>query len=175
MTTRNETPPTGQAVINAEIVASIAEMSWRLDKLEGPAETPVKKDWPQVDDKYWFISFEGMTCNTVWEDNIVDNARRARGNISRTKDEAQKADQVLLCRVAYQKAADAAWVDHGVALDWSDRNQNRSQVYWDHSDNQWEMETSIEYQTPFAINFPTKESALSITKAIDAEFPGVLK
>ena len=45
-------------------------------------------EWPQKEDKYWYVTSNGDSEDTVWVDVNIDKGRKEMGNVFRTKHEA---------------------------------------------------------------------------------------
>jgi len=84
-----------------------------------------KRDaWPREDNKYWYIDTEGEADWSMWQDDELDIARQAYGNIYRTEAEALA---VVEKRKA-QARIDAYIRENGLEFvpDWS----NHSRLKW---------------------------------------------
>lgn len=64
-------------------------LAFNEEKVELKEVEPEKKEWPQMDDKYWFIKPEGSIETYIWTNALFDIHCLSTGNCFRTKEEAE--------------------------------------------------------------------------------------
>lgn len=81
-----------------------------------------KKEWPQVGDEYESINHLGSISTSDWEDNSIDNERKAFGNVFRPGTAAKELSYLQFERDvrAYAQELNDGWV-----ADWSDETQTK--------------------------------------------------
>lgn len=178
MTIRNELPKEKRLYADDIWKAHYEELSARLDALEAnqaPAKPVVDKPWPQDGDEYYLLNSGGGAGANEWDGLSVEMKCLARGNVFRTKEEAEKADQLCLAMNELKVMSEKDWSLECNPLSWDDTSQNKWEAYWDHQGGWWGVEKLVYFQSPFSIYFPTQDSARAAYKAIDAKYEGVLR
>lgn len=82
---------------------------------------------PKMHQEYWLITDGGVLSKTVWLDGILDNVRYTNGNCYRTKEDCEQAERVQIARTTIKRSSD-------FVPDWSDANQEKWYVAYDHSE-----------------------------------------
>ncbi|MDF1685327.1 MAG: hypothetical protein P1U50_00945 [Parvibaculaceae bacterium] len=168
---------------NIELTRLVGELSARLEAVENnqgkevkPESEAVDKPWPQVEDEYFCAYPDGEITVYTWLNNDFNKDIQERGNLYRTREEAEKADQLCLAMNEFRAAAKKAWDEQKDAIDWTRSGQEKYTPVWCYIFEKWcspaEAKTS---KPPFAVYFPTRDSAIEAAKAVDAKYPGVLR
>ena len=112
---------------------------------------------PKKDDEYFWMNSYGETQPDVWDGDSIDIMRLALGMIYRTEEECEKARERKLAEVRLRRTSN-------FEPDWSNNDQNKWTVYYNHNDKELLVEATAFLQYPSAIYFDTYDS---IKKSIE--------
>lgn len=168
--------------ILGQIIEEVEDLKTRLEAVENnqgkevkPESEATDKPWPQAGDEYFHVCTDGKIVIGTWINSVFNNTTKARGNIYRTREEAEKADQLCLAMNEFRAAAQKAW-DEQDAIDWTRSGQKKYTPVWCYIFEKWcspaEAKTS---KPPFAVYFPTRESAIKAAELVDTKYKGVLR
>lgn len=150
-----------------QILSSIKYIEARLKTLEGkqaPAKPVVDKPWPQDGDEYYLLNSGGGAGANEWDGLNIEMEWLARGNVFRTKEEAEKADQLCLAMNELKVAAE------------KDSGPGHKNFLASYSDVLGEWKVSFHNAIiPGAVYFQTESLALAAHEAVDAKYEGVLR
>jgi len=104
---------------------------------------------------YYCINAFGDVIRMFWNNDAFDNGCLEIGNCYRTKQKALDFIRHAKIRVKLQKIADDAWGD--VAIDWSDEDQGKWSLAYNHSCNKVTADNSCNWQAADTIYFPELE------------------
>lgn len=135
----------------------------------------VDKSWPQNGDDYYWIDDFGAIQLLVWRDDGVNKAHMERGNVFRTREEAEKADRLRLAMNEVKVMSEKAWSLEDGPINWADDSQKKWTAYWSGVTGEWAAEYYTFFRAPFVISFPTQESAMDAYRNVDAKHPGVIR
>ena len=112
---------------------------------------------PKKDDEYFWMNSYGETQPDVWDGDSIDSMRLALGMVYRTEEECEKARERKLAEVRLRRTSN-------FEPDWSNNDQNKWTVYYNHNDKELLVEATAFLQYPSAIYFDTYDS---IKKSIE--------
>nr|DAY06814.1 MAG TPA: hypothetical protein [Caudoviricetes sp.] len=105
---------------------------------------------PKIGQRYFYID-DGYVFSDVWIDSRVDNRRYMAGAIYYAETDAKKA-------LKRQIAITTLMRDSNFEPDWSNNDQNKWTVYYNHNDKELLVEATAFLQYPSAIYFDTYDS-----------------
>lgn len=105
---------------------------------------------PKIGQRYFYID-DGYVFSDVWIDSHVDNRRYMAGAIYCAEADAKKA-------LERQIAITTLMRDSNFEPDWSNNDQNKWTVYYNHNDKELLVEATAFLQYPSAIYFDTYDS-----------------
>ena len=105
---------------------------------------------PKIGQRYFYID-DGYVFSDVWIDFRVDNRRYMAGAIYYAETDAKKA-------LKRQIAITTLMRDSNFEPDWSNNDQNKWTVYYNHNDKELLVEATAFLQYPSAIYFDTYDS-----------------
>lgn len=105
---------------------------------------------PKIGQRYFYID-DGYVFSDVWIDSRVDNRRYMAGAIYCAEADAKKA-------LERQIAITTLMRDSNFEPDWSNNDQNKWTVYYNHNDKELLVEATAFLQYPSAIYFDTYDS-----------------
>lgn len=105
---------------------------------------------PKIGQRYFYID-DGYVFSDVWIDSRVDNRRYMAGAIYCAEADAEKA-------LERQIAITTLMCDSNFEPDWSNNDQNKWTVYYNHNDKELLVESTAFLQYPSAIYFDTYDS-----------------
>lgn len=105
---------------------------------------------PKIGQRYFYID-DGYVFSDVWIDSRVDNRRYMAGAIYCAEADAKKA-------LERQIAITMLMRDSNFEPDWSNNDQNKWTVYYNHNDKELLVEATAFLQYPSAIYFDTYDS-----------------
>ena len=105
---------------------------------------------PKIGQRYFYID-DGYVFSDVWIDSRVGNRRYMAGAIYCTEADAKKA-------LERQIAITTLMRDSNFEPDWSNNDQNKWTVYYNHNDKELLVEATAFLQYPSAIYFDTYDS-----------------
>lgn len=105
---------------------------------------------PKIGQRYFYID-DGYVFSDVWIDSRVDNRRYMAGAIYCAEADAKKA-------LKRQIAITTLMRDSNFEPDWSNNDQNKWTVYYNHNDKELLVEATAFLQYPSAIYFDTYDS-----------------
>lgn len=105
---------------------------------------------PKIVQRYFYID-DGYVFSDVWIDSRVDNRRYMAGAIYYAETDAKKA-------LKRQIAITTLMRDSNFEPDWSNNDQNKWTVYYNHNDKELLVEATAFLQYPSAIYFDTYDS-----------------
>lgn len=106
---------------------------------------------PKMGENYCYVTDDGHTAVTIWNNDDIDRFRLSQGNCFKTEEEAE-ARREYLKAVATIKA-DAEWWKP----DWEDWKQVKWFGVYDHEDRELLRWWNVTIQNPNIIYFPSKE------------------
>lgn len=132
------------------------------------SKTETGKRWrPKYNDDYFLVDGIGQVINNTWEDDEIDKWRYSQRNVFRTRKEAEQHLAVLKARAAILDHADE--VNEGWVPDWSDDEDIKYCVYYDHSIRCLSTYDNVWSQEPVIVNYKSREAAQdAINKVGDA-------
>lgn len=83
---------------------------------------------PEEGDSYVLLLTDGVWSNNQWANGINENERFDRGNVFRTREEAQSEDRKRLAQMKIKR-----WIaekNEGWEPDWNNRDSEKYFVYW---------------------------------------------
>ena len=175
MTIRNELPKEKRLYADDIWKAHYEELSARLDALEAnqaPAKPVVDKPWPQDGDEYYLLNSGGGAGANEWDGLSVEMECLARGNVFRTREEAEKADQLCLAMNELKVMSEEEWAGSSQS---SEGFGTQHYAVYDTVQHAWyacQIHTLI---IPGLVCFPTESLALAAHEAVDAKYEGVLR
>lgn len=105
---------------------------------------------PKIGQRYFYID-DGYVFSGVWIDSRVDNRRYMAGAIYYAETDAERA-------LERQIAIATLMRDSNFEPDWSNNDQNKWTVYYNHNDKELLVEATAFLQYPSAIYFDTYDS-----------------
>lgn len=105
---------------------------------------------PKIGQRYFYID-DGYVFSDVWIDSRVDNRRYMAGAIYYAETDAEKT-------LKRQIAITTLMRDSNFEPDWSNNDQNKWTVYYNHNDKELLIEATAFLQYPSAIYFDTYDS-----------------
>lgn len=105
---------------------------------------------PKIGQKYFYTD-DGYVFSGVWIDSRVDNRRYMAGAIYYAETDAERA-------LERQIAITTLMRDSNFEPDWSNNDQNKWTVYYNHNDKELLIEATAFLQYPSAIYFDTYDS-----------------
>lgn len=105
---------------------------------------------PKIGQRYFYID-DGYVFSDVWMDSRVDNRRYMAGVIYCAEADAEKA-------LERQIAITTLMRDSNFEPDWSNNDQNKWTVYYNHNDKELLVEATAFLQYPSAIYFDTYDN-----------------
>lgn len=105
---------------------------------------------PKIGQRYFYID-DGYVFSDVWIDSRVDNRRYMAGAIYCAEADAKKA-------LERQIAITTLMRDSNFEPDWSNNDQNKWTVYYNHNDKELLVEATAFLQYPSAIYFGTYDN-----------------
>ena len=105
---------------------------------------------PKIGQRYFYID-DGYVFSDVWIDSRVDNRRYMAGAIYYAETDAEKT-------LERQIAITTLMRDSNFEPDWSNNDQNKWTVYYNHNDKELLIEATAFLQYPSAIYFDTYDS-----------------
>lgn len=105
---------------------------------------------PKIGQRYFYID-DGYVFSDVWMDFRVDNRRYMAGVIYCAEADAEKA-------LERQIAITTLMRDSNFEPDWSNNDQNKWTVYYNHNDKELLVEATAFLQYPSAIYFDTYDN-----------------
>ena len=112
---------------------------------------------PAVGDKYWILGMFNHIEYVIWRNDKYDENAYYAGNIYRTKEECGKARERKLAEVRLRRTS-------MFKPDWSNDNQDKWTVYYDHSSEELLIEATAFLQYSSAIYFDTYDSIKNPSK-----------
>ena len=109
---------------------------------------------PKIGQRYFYID-DGYVFSDVWIDSRVDNRRYMAGAIYYAETDAEKT-------LERQIAITTLMRDSNFEPDWSNNDQNKWTVYYNHNDKELLIEATAFLQYPSAIYFDTYDSIKKI-------------
>ena len=101
------------------------------------ADSIQSKRWkPEENESYWALSFAGDVGESCWSNHRYDQYRYKTGNIYRTEEEAKTA----LARIIAIADVREYILDNNLQVDnvdWSDEEQYKWVIYYDHDDSEF--------------------------------------
>ena len=79
----------------------INSLKQRITELEGQVEQ--EKEFPQVEDDYWYVDGDAETMLAVWYGDDYDKGRLSINNVFKTKDQAEFAAEKLKVEAELRK------------------------------------------------------------------------
>lgn len=142
------------------------EFNVTVDESELKKET--SKRWkPGGYERYWTVNASGGVTWHTYTHHSVDKWRYSQRNVFRTKKEAEQHLAVLKARAAILDHADE--VNEGWVPDWSDDEDIKYCVYYDHSIRCLSTYDNVWSQEPVIVNYKSREAAQdAINKVGDA-------
>ena len=141
--------------------------------IKGLAEsTTIKKLEADVAHLLRCLSAQNLTTKEVFEKLEALEGKQA------PVESEPVVDTSLLIKAysEYQQEALAVWAALGKTIDWSEVGQPKYLAVWCHVFKKWCVPRPTCTSTnPFAVYFPTKDTAMLVTKKIDAKYEGVLR
>lgn len=131
------------------------------------SEPVVDKPWPQDDDEYWLLHSSGCIVSSMWNADQYDFDRLSRGNVFRTKEEAEKADQLCLAMNELKVMSERSCALH------PDRDPCVG-LLWKSFTQEWEAVIYSQCAPLGGILFLTKQDALEAIEIVDPKYKGVL-
>ena len=111
---------------------------------------------PKKGEKYWALG-NTIVYSQTWGDDEFDRDRYESGKVYKTKEEGEKALERKLAEVRLRRTSN-------FEPDWSNNDQNKWTVYYNHNDKELLVEATAFLQYPSAIYFDTYDS---IKKSIE--------
>lgn len=137
------------------LVSEINDFDEWFEEIQEPTDSIHWK--PKNGDEYFYISDYGNVYSDIWSDKHVDNERLALGAIYRTEEECEGVKERSLAEVRLRRTST-------FKPDWSNDNQNKWTVYYDHNSEELLIEATAFLQYPSAIYFDAYDS---IKKSIE--------
>ena len=110
--------------------------------------------WPSEGYVYYYARSDGLIFNGRWQGSEFENNLKSMGNMYKTEAEASLATQKRLIHVKLQKLADKMWKDVGYAINWSNHDQSKLHVVFDHEDDEFRTRFHQFNQTQGAVFLP---------------------
>lgn len=168
--------------IRNEILEEITKLRTNVDGLLGyldaldatlaPAESePVVDTWPKMGDDYWAVMSSGGLRTFTHVEGVADDGRISRGNVFRTKEEAEKADRITLAMHELKVMSEKEWVGRAI-------NEDTIYYYAYHLQNAFGGEWLFDYHNYKVLGvvyFHSPIVAVDAHKAVDAKYEGILR
>ena len=131
------------------------------------ADSIQSKRWkPEEDETFWYVVDDGDVGHSYWADNKTDKYRYKTGNCYRTEKEVKTA----LARINALADVREYILDNDLQVDnvdWSDGEQDKWVIYYDHDDSEFYEEV---YCTPQYLNeLPWLKSEEATNQVIQAK------
>lgn len=130
-------------------------------------EIKKEEEWPKYNDEYWLLHDTG-TGDSYWDSHPTDIDRQKRGNIYRTKEEVEKADQkrIALATIWAYWEKNCKW-----EVDWENDTQKKYEISYEHKFKRFSVWLSaITQSCPFLPVYDSTESARQALEDIEAEY-----
>jgi len=180
MTTKDQEYQNNLTDLSDFLSQHVSDLTARIAVLEGkqaPAESEpvVDTSWPQDGDRYWCVDLRGDISRCIWESDSLDKSLAAHGKIFRTKEEAEKADQLCLAMHELKVMSEKEWANSGTRINWCN-NPSQKKYYgrYNFSDDTWNILFTQTSESIGGVYFPTERSALDAIESINAKYPGVI-
>jgi hypothetical protein len=121
-----------------EIGTVLFEIKARLEKMSDELQPEPKSIiWePKKGEKYYFLNSNGVVLRGVWDDCLTDKSRLIHHNVYKTRELAEKA---VPYQSRYNMVLQAVLnLEPNQVVYWSDVNQNKYQVYFNHQFGYWD-------------------------------------
>ena len=106
---------------------------------------------PVMGEEYWLVYADGDIGHGVCTGGYWDDTRYKMGSVYRTEKEAEKARDRRLAEIRLRQTSN-------FEPDWSNNDQNKWTVYYNHNDKELLVEATAFLQYPSAIYFDTYDS-----------------
>ena len=106
---------------------------------------------PKYGDGYWTIGISGAPMYSPYYGDGIDKWRLESGRLYRSREECEKARDRELAEVRLRRTSN-------FEPDWSNNDQNKWTVYYNHNDKELLVEATAFLQYPSAIYFDTYDS-----------------
>ena len=89
----------------------------------------LKKRWkPEIDEKYFYISYEGTVCVAPWSNDDLDNWRYFIGIVFQTPQEAKEYRKKIEIQAQFKDFVE----ERSEKLDWGNENQDKYYLYYNY-------------------------------------------
>ena len=132
--------------------------------LASESEPVVDTPWPQKGDYYWSLNSVGGAVRDEWLNDATDIARTARGNVSRTREEAVEADLLDVAMNELKVMSEKAWVRYHAQV--TESHPMKYFSVYDPESLQWSYSTAHMTVIPGVIYFPSADTALAAIRDI---------
>src|SRR5574344_566352 len=122
-----------------EIESTLSELKAEIEKKENEIKAEkIDKAWkPKEGDTYYYLYSDGDIAIVKWNDNTMDNSRYNIGNCFKTEELATKERDKRILLTELERWA----LEHNEEeIDWNNRNQYKSSIYYNHKENKLETE-----------------------------------
>jgi hypothetical protein len=133
-----------------EIGAVLFEIKARLEQMSDELQPELTSIvWnPKKGERYYCVHGDGEVYRSIWDDSQTDKARLIHHNVYKTRELAQKAAPY---QRRYNRVLQAVLnLEPNQVVDWSDKDQAKHGVGFDHSEGVWYSSTwfSVEHLYP---------------------------
>ena len=127
--------------LDMNLQMEINSLKQRVAELEQQAKQ--EKEFPQVEDDYWYVLGDAEVIFTVWYGDDYDKGRLSIGNVFKTKEQAEFAVEKLKVEAELRKFSrpfkygdwnfEILWNNHenNIELDWSGYVVRQSVIYFE--------------------------------------------
>jgi len=141
--------------------------------LASESEPVVDTSWPQKGDAVWYLTDAGEIYEFIYGDGSgIDNHRKilVRGNLHRTREEAEKADLLDVAMHELKVMSEKEWAKPA-----SQYPRGNYYAVYDVDLSKWYTIFGRILIVPGAVSFPTDASAMEAVKLVDAKYEGILR
>lgn len=164
-----------------QLRAAIAASEQQIEALRQAVEADkaklreIEQEWPKLGKEYWFLASDKVEREGLVKLDPFDKARSLRGNVMRTREEAEAADRVRIAVTAINRAIDAGNKAEGWVADWGDSDQRKYAPAYDYGIKSWFFDSWKMTQRLSQIHFGSESVIVSILKTHAAELDVVRK
>jgi len=130
----------------------------KIKELEAEIKRLKSINFPQRNDRYYYISTGGEVYCEIWEgfDVLLDNARLSYCNVFKTREEAEvvaKGRRLIIAIKKWREENDPNYLK----LDWNDVRSDKFYMAYNHTEKEWDIHSALAFQLPGVIYFSSKE------------------
>ena len=123
-----------------ELEEKQAELQKQIDELKKIKIEELKKKWkPEIDEKYFYISYEGTVCLATWSNDDLDNWRYFIGIIFQTSQEAREYRKKIEIQARFRNFMQ----ERNEELDWENYDQDKYCLLYNHDNKKIVLECAF--------------------------------